>query len=68
MTDNEIKKVLGIPHTTLWTWKNRPIDDYRNVLYSLLRSMTIEEFYSFIGRTNLDFLLKSFREEDEATK
>jgi len=50
MTDKQIKEILKVPHSTLWTWKYAKSTQYKNNLYQLLKN--IDSGY-------VEFLLKN---------
>ena len=55
MEDIEIRKNVGIPYTTLWTWKNAGIPKYKKKIYNLLQNLTKEEFEILIDEKKQSF-------------
>ena len=43
ISDVKIKDIVGIPISTLQDWKQKERDDYRRVLYDMLKNMSEEE-------------------------
>lgn len=43
MKDTELNKILNIPTTTLSDWKKADVDNWRKIIYELLKSYTKEE-------------------------
>ena len=43
MKDTEISKIINIPITTLRDWKKTEEDNYRKIIYDLLKSFPQEE-------------------------
>jgi hypothetical protein len=52
ISDRKLNAVLGVPISTLATWKKTEEEDgnYRADLYWLLKSMTEEELVEYLGR------------------
>ena len=42
-SDVKIKEIVGIPISTLQDWKQKERDDYRRILYDMLKNMSEEE-------------------------
>ena len=43
ISDVKIKDIVGIPISTLQDWKQKERDDYRRILYDMLKNMSEEE-------------------------
>lgn len=43
ISDVKIKDIVGIPISTLQDWKQKERDDYRRVLYDMLKNMSEDE-------------------------